>query len=415
MGLKVLSSWPKNILPTARSSRLRNLKTMADCRSFTSTRPQPKQLSAPASYYRGGTSRAVIFQAKDIPENHDERRSMFLQIMGSPDPNGRQLNGMGAGISSLSKICIISPSTNNETDVDYTFVGIGIEDEVVDLNGNCGNMSAAVGPFAFNNRLLGKRTYDEDGMAEVKILNTNTNVIIKSTFPVADGEAVTAGDFTIDGVGGSGAQITLDFLRPGGSKTGKLLPSGNVTDTIDGIETSIIDSANPCVFLTAEALGVSPTILPNDFNKLTDKLARLENIRSQAAVMMGLCKSSSEVPRVIPKIAIVSPPVSQITLSGVENSPEELDLVVRFISDAQPHRAIPLTGALCTASAAKINGSIVEKSLRGNSVKEGMVTIGHSSGKIQVSATISSTGDVECATVFRTARRIMEGRVFWNA
>jgi len=339
---------------------------------------------------------------------------MFLQVMGSPDPNGRQLDGFGAGVSSLSKICIVAPSERDDADVDYTFVGIGIENDEVDIAGNCGNMSSAIGPYAFNQRLLGGTNYTSAETATVRIHNTNTGVIIRSSFPVADGEAQTQGSFSIDGVSGTGAQITLDFLRPSGSKTGRLLPTGNVVDKIAGVDVSCIDAANPCVFVRAADLGIEGTVLPNDFNKLPDKLQQLENIRHKGAVAMGMCKESETPPRTIPKVAIVSPSSNQTLLSGKQMEAFQLDLVVRFISDTQPHRAIPLTGALCTAAAAKIEGSVVQKCLGVDPVDQEMVTIGHPSGRIQVTAALDSQGDIESATVFRTARRIMDGEVFWN-
>ncbi|KAK3062110.1 hypothetical protein LTS18_004805, partial [Coniosporium uncinatum] len=383
-------------------------------RMFSATLPQLKQRSTPASYWRGGTSRAVLFQKKDLPTDDAIRRKLFLQVIGSPDPNGRQLDGLGAGISSLSKICIVSPSDHPDADVDYTFVGIGIENNEVDLAGNCGNMSAAIGPFAFNQRLLPSVKCETDTSATVRILNTNTGAIIHSTFPTTDGEASSTGDYALDGVAGTAAQINLDFLRPAGSKTGRLLPTGNVTDKLAGFEVSCIDAAGPMIFVRASDLAIDPAILPNDFNKQPEKLKQLEKIRHQGAVAMGMCKPGDVPPRVTPKIAIVSPSVTQVSLSGKKMEAEMLDLVVRFISDTQPHRAIPLTGALCTAVAAKVEGSVVQQCLERELVTEGMVTIGHPSGKIEVNAQMDGKGDVECATVFRTARRIMEGEVFWN-
>jgi len=383
-------------------------------RTFSATLQQLKQRSTSASYWRGGTSRAVLFQKKDLPTDAATRRKLFLQVIGSPDPNGRQLDGLGAGISSLSKICIISPSAHPEADVDYTFVGIGIENDEVDLAGNCGNMSAAIGPFAFNQRLLPSANYESNKAATVKILNTNTGAIIHSTFPIADGEASSTGDYALDGVAGTAAQINLDFLRPAGSKTGRLLPTGNTVDKIAGFEVSCVDAAGPVIFIRAADLAINPAILPNDFNKQPEKLKQLEEIRHQGAVAMGMCKPGDVAPRVTPKIATVSPSVKQTSLSGKRMEAEMLDLVVRFISDTQPHRAIPLTGALCTAVAARVEGSLVQQCLGSKPVTEGMVTLGHPSGTIEVNAQMDGNGDVKCATVFRTARKIMEGEVFWN-
>ncbi|OCK83216.1 DUF453 domain protein [Lepidopterella palustris CBS 459.81] len=384
-------------------------------RAFTFTQTR-LQTSTHASYYRGGTSRALIFQPRHLPKDRSQWGSIFLQLMGSPDPYSRQLDGLGAGISSLSKICVVSPSSSSDAsaDVDYTFVGIGIENSEVDMAGNCGNMSAAIGPYAFNERLLGDIEYEQAGEVVVRIRNTNTGVVIRSKFPVSGGQAEVKGGYAIDGVSGTGARIQLDFLRPGGAKTGRLIPTGLVAQEVAGTRASCVDAANPCVFVRAEDVGVDGTILPNDFNKLPEILAKLEEIRETAAVAMGMAKTRSEVPRTIPKIAIVSPPSTHKVLSGDMVDASSVDLVVRFISDTQPHRAIPLTGALCAAVAAKIKGSVVEQCLASSRANAGMITIGHSSGRIQVNATMDSTGEAECATVFRTAKRIFDGKVYWN-
>ena len=378
-----------------------------------------RQRGIEASYYRGGTSRGLIFHEPDLPKEASARRNLFLQAIGAPDPHGRQLNGMGAGISSLSKVCIVGDGSAHDADVTYTFAGIGIERDEVDFNGNCGNLASAIGPYSFEKRLIRKRDnqpdpYSQDGEVTVRIYNTNTGVMIRNTFRVASGEARVDDKTSIDGVSGLGIGVMLDFLRPGGSKTGRLLPTGNATDKISGYEVSCIDSANPCIFVRASDLGVDPTILPAQLNENTKVREILETIRAQGAIAMGICKDGSEVPRVIPKIALVSPPVDQKTLSGAVTPKSKLDLVVRFISDAQPHRAIPLTGALCTASAAKVPGSVVERCLPEKLTEYPVITIGHPSGRIQCNAVMDDGGNVECASVVRTARRIFEGQVFWS-
>jgi 2-methylaconitate cis-trans-isomerase PrpF len=321
---------------------------------------------------------------------------------------------MGAGVSSLSKICLVEPSENADADVDYTFVGIGIERDEVDFAGNCGNMSAAIGPYAFNERLLGDKYYDAEEEVTVRILNTNTGRLIRSTFAVANGEARVDDLTAIDGVSGLGTGVLLDFVRPGGSKTGKLLPTGNVVDMLAGIEASCVDAANPCVFVRAKDVGIEPTILPTELSNQAEKLALLEEIRAAGARAMGICKAGEEPPRVIPKVAIVSPSVDQVVLSGESIPASKLDLVVRFISDTQPHRAIPLTGALCTAAAAKIPGSIVQQCLGDTLVEQDLITIGHPSGKVQVNAKVDEQGEIESCRVVRTARRLMVGLVYWS-
>lgn len=372
------------------------------------------QTTIPAGYYRGGTSRAIIVQKSHLPEDEEDRHDAFRQIIGSNDLHGRQLNGMGAGVSSLSKICLVEPApAGAEADILYTFVGMGIEGSEVDYNGNCGNMAAAIGPYAFNENLVipvnwSKRLIDKTKPKPItyNILNTNTNVMIRSSFFILGNQAYVDDSTSIDGVTGYGTGVTLDFLSPGGSKTGKLLPTGKAVDTINGIDVSCVDAANPCVFVKASDFDIEPSILPAQFLARPVELQRLEDIRNQAAVLMGLCKAGETPPRVIPKIGIVSPPVEQQVLSKETNAADTLDLVVRFISDGQPHRAIPLTAALCTAAAAKVAGSVVQQCVREMPVKPDVITIGHPSGRIQVNATMDDKGDVECCTVVRTARRI---------
>ncbi|KAF2708257.1 DUF453-domain-containing protein [Pleomassaria siparia CBS 279.74] len=388
------------------------------------------QESIKAAYYRGGTSRALIFQPQHLPDNRAKWPAIFRQLMGSPDPYGRQLDGMGAGISSLSKICLVEKMRSHfKRDlkkkhqdipgswIDYTFVGIGIENDEVDVAGNCGNMSSAIGPYAYNAGLLSKEIYDKaNGDVTVRIRNTNTGKFIDSTFSVARKQAAVFGDYAIDGVAGTGSRIKLDFQNPYGSKTGKVLPTGKRIDIIAGYKVTCVDGANPCIFIRADDLSIDGTILPADFNKLPAKLTLLESIRKAAAVAMGIAKTEDEVPRTIPKIGIVSMSSSHEVLSGVTLKSSQMDLVVRFISDTQPHRAIPLTAALTTAVAARITGTVVEQLLAPEPIDERAITIGHASGRIQVNATMESEKSVIpiSASVYRTSRRIFEGDMFWT-
>src|SRR5215831_8810656 len=206
-------------------------------------------LALPAVFMRGGTSRAVMFHARDLPPRHGWD-PIFLAAMGSPDPNGRQLNGMGGGISSLSKVCILAPSDRADADIDYTFAQVQIRDPRVDYRSNCGNMSSAVGPFAVDEGLV----RPNGDTAVVRIFNTNTRKIIRSTFPLEDGRAVAEGDLAIPGVAGTGAPIRLDFLAPGGATTGRLLPTGSPADRLEvagvgPIDVSMVDAASACVFV----------------------------------------------------------------------------------------------------------------------------------------------------------------------
>ncbi|KAH9875167.1 hypothetical protein J1614_004657 [Plenodomus biglobosus] len=396
------------------------------------------QLSIRAAYYRGGTSRAVIIQPRDLPSNRAKWPSVFRQIMGSGDPYGRQLDGMGAGISSLSKICLVEPfaraptssdkdgqplqegheiSEKQEPDVDYTFVGLGIENDEVDVAGNCGNMSSAIGPYAYNARLLPARFYARpEGEIKVNIRNTNTGKIINATFDTFGGQAAVVGNYTIDGVAGSGPKIKLVFKHPYGSKTGKVLPTGNKVDNIAGYKVSCVDGANPACFIRASDVGVDGGILPTDFNKFPEKLELLETIRKAAAVAMGIAPDEESVPRTVPKIGLVSQSSAHAVLSGQTLRASQMDIVIRFISDTQPHRAIPLTAALTTAVAARIPGTIVEQMLAPEPAVEDVITIGHASGRIQVNAIMDKTNKIMpvSAMVYRTAKRLFEGKTFWT-
>ncbi|KAI4626836.1 hypothetical protein J4E83_003989 [Alternaria metachromatica] len=300
--------------------------------------------------------------------------------------------------------------------IDYTFVGLGIEDDEVDVAGNCGNMSSAIGPYAYNAGLLPSSAYAQgDGEVTVKIRNTNTGKLIDSTFEVIGAQAAVAGDYSIDGVTGKGSKIRLDFKRPYGSKTGRVLPTGRRVDNIGGYRVSCIDGANPAVFVRADDVGVDGTILPDDFNNLQEKLALLESIRKAAAVVMGIASTEDEVPRTVPKIGIVSQSSAHPVLSGNTLKASQMDIVVRFLSDTQPHRAIPLTAALTTAVAARIPGTVVEQMLAPEPLMEGAITIGHASGRLQVNATMDPRNKLIPAsgTVYRTAKRLLEGNVFW--
>ncbi|CZT47779.1 related to DUF453 domain protein [Rhynchosporium secalis] len=401
-------------------SIVRPSKTYSDTSRRSST--HTKQNRLPASYYRGGTSRAIIFKESDLPPSRSLWPPIFLGAIGSPDPNGRQLDGLGGGISSLSKVCVVGPSTHKDADVNYTFAAIGVRDREVDFSSNCGNMTSAIGPFAVDSGMVEglAKGEGEGGMGRkmVRINNTNTGKITHSTFPVVDGEAAAMGEFAIDGVAGTGAKIELAFINPAsalyrGSKTGKLLPTGNVVDNFDGIAATCIDAGNPCVFVQAKDLNVAGIILPDDIDVHPRLLARLDSIRRQASVTMGISKDLASTPGSIPKIAMVSPRTSHKLLSGEVLDGEAVDLVVRALSVGQPHRAVPITVAMAMAAAANLEGSTVWQNVTERKVDQDGITIGHSSGKILVGATFDPEGGLTNATVFRTARRIMEGVVYF--
>ena len=395
-----------------------------------------KQSSIQASYYRGGTSRALLFNSLDLPPSRDDWTPIFLGTIGSPDPYERQLDGMGGGISSLSKICVVEPSRRPDAQMDFTFVQVGVKEAVIDYSGNCGNMTSAIGPFAVDSGLVkvvpdpeasAAQPEEEERPFTVKLYNTNTNKIIHATFPVCDGEAVASGAFSIDGVAGTGSKIQLDFIDPAGSKTGVLLPTGNPVDIIlDDIRATCIDVGNPCVFVQAQdtiltGTSLDGTILPNEIQNRRELLERLETIRRHAAVRMGLCESLDAVPPSIPKICLVSSPSTHRISSGEVMHEESIDVVARAISTGQPHKALPITCGLALSAAATMPGTVVAECLRtgggaqsSSSGPAGEVVIGHPSGKLVVGAKYSEKGSLESATVFRTARRLMEGKVFWK-
>ncbi|KAI1264447.1 DUF453 domain protein [Xylariaceae sp. FL1019] len=370
-----------------------------------------RQNSMRASYYRGGSSRAIMVQREDLPASRDEWGPIFLASIGSPDPHARQLDGMGGGISSLSKVCVIGQPTHPDADIDYTFISLGIKDTSVDYSSNCGNMLAAVGPYAIDvgavsASAVGAQTSKGVENVTVRIHNTNTKKIIHSTFPVIDGaEAAASGSLAIDGVSGTASAIELQFMKPAGSRTGKLLPTDSATDVVDGIKVTCLDAGNPCVFVPASSLGVAGNLTPQEIDDHPTLKARLESIRRQAAVCMGLATSEDKTPGSVPKIAIVAPPTDP-SLANIE---------VRAMSVGQPHKAIPVTVALAVAAAAKLPGSVVFDSVQ-NSADDSTspIVIHHASGTLGVDSKYSGEGELESATVLRTARRLMEGKVFWK-
>lgn len=383
-------------------------------RAFSTSASHLKQHSIPAAYYRGGTSRAIIFHKKDLPFKKRDWDPIFRAVIGSPDPNGRQLDGMGGGISSLSKICVVAPSAHPDAQVEFTFVQVEVKNSGVDYSGNCGNMTSAIGPFAVDSGMIPVKD-DYCGPITVRLYNSNTKKLIHSTFNISDGEAVVEGDFAIDGVSGTAAKVQLDFVRPGGSKTGNLLPTGNVVDTIAGFRVTCIDVGNPCVFIAANDLGINGNMLPDQIDSQPKLLSRLEEVRRDATLAMGIARTPEEVPASIPKICFVSAPSAHRLLSGELLDPANVDVVVRAISTGQPHKALPITSGLSVSAAAKLRGSIVYECLKKGANKKAELTIGHPSGKLVVGASYNEEGTLEKSTVYRTARRLMRGTIFWKA
>jgi 2-methylaconitate cis-trans-isomerase PrpF len=380
-----------------------------------------RQLKIPAVFMRGGTSNAVVFNAKDLPRDRADWDEIFLAAIGSPDPYGRQLDGMGGGISSLSKVCVVGPPTRDDADIDYTFAQVQVKEATVDYGGNCGNMSSAVGPFAVDEGMVKVAGPD----ALVRIHNTNTKKIIWSRFLVDDGKAAVDGDLAIPGVPGTGAPVRLEFREPAGATTGKLLPTGNVADVLDvpgcgSYRVSMVDAANACVFVGAADLGLQGTELPDEIDADLDLRGRLAAIRIAASVAMGIARTVDEARQraMVPFVGFVSPPQNANTLTGEALKATMVDLTGRVMSNGQPHRALPLTASLCMAVAARLPGSVVFDAIRPASNPEAEIRIGMPSGALTVAATVNKReGEwyAEQGAFYRTQRRMFEGHLLVRA
>jgi 2-methylaconitate cis-trans-isomerase PrpF len=377
------------------------------------------QIRIPATYMRGGSSKGVFFHAGDLPDDAAERDRIFLKTIGSPDPYGRQLNGMGGGVSSVSKAVIIGPSSRPDADLDYTFAQVAVGAPDVDYSSNCGNLSSAVGPFAIDAGLMEQSLAapGPDSRA-VMIHNTNSGKLIRSTVPLEDGLARVEGDFEIPGVGGSGARIQLDFLDPGGTTTGALLPTGNPVDriTVDGageFEMSMVDSSTPCVFLEAARFGLDGSESVADLEARADLMDLIERVRCVAAVHMGLAKTPDQAAGAAPKLGLVAPPRAYRTLAGNQIAPEAADIAARIWSMGQVHRVLPLTGAMCLAVACRIPGTVCHALAGG--VDAGLdVRLANPSGVLPLDARVeleSGKAIARQVTAYRTARTLMEGNV----
>jgi 2-methylaconitate isomerase len=380
-----------------------------------------KQLRIPAVFMRGGTSNAVVFNAKDLPADRAQWDEIFLAAIGSPDPYGRQLDGMGGGVSSLSKVCVVGPSTRDDADIDYTFAQVQVKEAKVEYGANCGNMSAAMGPFAVDEGLVKVA----DRQALIRVHNTNTKKIIWSRFPVDEGMAAVDGDLAIPGVAGTGAPVKLEFREPGGATTGRLLPTGNVTDTLDvagvgKIRVSMVDAANACVFVWASDLGIKGTELPDEIDASAELLKKLAAVRIAASVAMGVTKSPEEAARraAVPFVGFVSAPQDAKTLTGDRIEAAGVDLTARMMSNGQPHRALPLTCTLCLAVAARIEGTLVNELARPTGNPEAEIRIGMPSGVLTAAASVrklEGQWHAEQGAFYRTQRRMFEGQVLVRA
>ncbi len=370
-----------------------------------------RKMVFPCTIMRGGTSKGIFLMEEDLPRDPNLRDRIILAIFGSPDI--RQIDGLGGADSLTSKLALISPSKKKDRDVNYTFGAVGIDKPFVDYLANCGNISSAVGPFAIDRGLV----KPEEPMTTVKIFNTNTQKMILAKVPVKKGKVISEGDYAIAGVPGTGAKIELSFMDPGGAATGRLIPTGNVMDEIildtgEKFRVSIVDAGNPTAFVRAEDLGLKGVELPATFDLDTERKMRLEAIRKKVGDLIGVSGNPS-----IPKIAFVASSQDFNTSTGSEIRKDEIDIVARVMAMGKMHKAFAITAGIPTAAAAVIPGSIVQEvigSTQGETIVK-KVTIGHPSGKFEVEAEARREGDqvriLRC-TVGRTARKIMEGRVY---
>ena len=368
-----------------------------------------------ATYYRGGTSKGVFFQKKDLPtQDEKELNKIFLKVIGSPDPNGRQLNGMGGGVSSVSKCVIISPSERDDADVDYNFIQIAVDQPIAEWNNNCGNLSGAVGPYAVQEGIIKPK----EGENKIRIYQVNTDKIIHSTFNVKDGKPEIEGDYTIAGVYGESSKVRLDYLEPGGSGTGKLLPTGNVVDEIeiDGfgkIKVSVVDAATPLIYIQAEDLGLKGTESPDELDSNTEKMEIIQKIRRKCAFMTGLSKSEHEAPMNTPRIGIVTSPKDYISLDKSNIKGDDQDITARMFSMGKTHKAIMGTAGVNIGVAAAIEGTIPNLIKRkGSNPLE--LRAGNPSGVMTAGAVIEQVDGkphAKSAIMYRTFRPLMRGEV----
>ncbi len=374
------------------------------------------QLRIPAVYMRGGSSKGVFFHARDLPPAGPARDALLLRVIGSPDPYGKQIDGLGGATSSTSKVVVIAPSCRPDCDVDYLFGAPAIEVPVIDWSGNCGNLSAAVGPFAISEGLV---QAPRDGLARVRIWQANLGKRILAHVPMANGEVQEEGDFRFDGVAFPAAEVVLDFLDPAGSD-GSVLPTGRAVDELDvpglgRLPVTLLNAGNPTVFVRAETLGLSGTETQAQVNGDGPLLARLEALRATGAVAMGLAataaQATAERPHT-PKLCLIAPPQTYRVAGGKQVQAEELDVIARMISMGKLHHAIPGTGAVAVAVAAALPGTLVH-TLTGD-LDGRQVRIGHTAGTVAVGARAREVGgvwQVEKASMSRSARRLMEGWV----
>ncbi len=384
------------------------------------------QIRIPATYMRGGTSKGVFFRLQDLPEPArvpGRARDRLLQrVIGSPDPYAKQIDGMGGATSSTSKTVILSPSTRPGHDVDYLFGQVAIDRDFVDWSGNCGNLSAAVGPFAIASGLIDAERVPRDGVAVVRIWQANIGKTIVAHVPMRGGAVQETGDFELDGVTFPAAEVPLEFLDPAADDDGAggaMFPTGNVVDTLDvpgvgSFRATLINAGIPTIFLDAADLGYRGTELQDAINSDADALARFETIRAHGAIRMGLIDSVEQAAsrQHTPKVAFVAPPADYVASSGKTVAAADVDLLVRAMSMGKLHHAMMGTAAVAIGTAAAIPGTLVNLAAGGG--ERSTVRFGHPSGTLRVGAEAAlqdGQWKVTKALMSRSARVLMEGWV----
>ena len=381
------------------------------------------QIKIPATYMRGGTSKGVFFNVHALPAVFQvpgpDRDAMLLRVIGSPDPYAKQIDGMGGATSSTSKSVLVQKSNRADHDVDYLFGQVSIDQPFVDWSGNCGNLSAAVGPFAINEGLIDSARIPHNGTAVIRIWQANIEKTIIAHVPIVNGEVQETGGFELDGVTFPAAEVLLEFMDPADSGDGAMFPTGELIDTLDvpglgSLEATLINAGIPTIFLRAEALGLTGLELQDDINNDADRLTQFETIRAIGAMKMGLITdlAEAETRQHTPKIAFVSQASDYIASSGKAVSAEDIDIAVRALSMGELHHAMMGTAAVAIGAAAAVPGTIVNEAAGGG--ERAFVRFGHPSGTLRVGAEAAQTASGWIATkasMSRSARVLMEGFV----
>jgi probable AcnD-accessory protein PrpF len=390
------------------------------------------QIKIPATYMRGGTSKGVFFRLQDLPAAAQQpgsaRDALLLRVIGSPDPYGKQIDGMGAATSSTSKAVIVSASSRSDHDVDYLFGQVSIDKPFVDWSGNCGNLSAAVGPFAISNGLVDARRIPHNGIATVRIWQANIAKTIIAQVPITNGAVQETGDFELDGVTFPAAEVQLAFMDPAadegeGEGGGAMFPTGNVVDVLDvpglgALQATLINAGIPTIFVYAASIGYTGTELQEAINGDPKALAKFEAIRTAGALRMGLIANAAKAAtrQHTPKVAFVAPPADYIASSGKAVAAQDVDLLVRALSMGKLHHAMMGTAAVAIGTAAAIPGTLVNLAAGGGarSAVPKSVVFGHPSGTLRVGAEaelVDGHWTVTQAVMSRSARVLMSGWV----